>query len=79
LLNGEVQMKRIVMALVLAGVVGGVVGPSDASAATYRRSGPGPVVRFFGTRLYYSNAFRGLIPGTGIGGFRRPAFGYRGY
>lgn len=38
-----------------------------------------PARRYFGTRLYYSNAFRGMIPGTGYGGFRRPAFGNRGY
>jgi hypothetical protein len=68
------------MALVFVGMIGFAFGPSEASAAnrgtSYRG---GPVGRAFATRLYYSNAFRGLIPGTGYGGFRRPAFGYRGY
>ncbi|MCE9608109.1 MAG: hypothetical protein K8U03_24755 [Planctomycetia bacterium] len=75
-------MRRILLALILMGVVGAVAAPSEASAAYSRsvsRGGGGVVGRAFATRLYYSNAFRGLIPGTGYGGFRRPAFGYRGY
>ena len=73
-------MKRFLIPLVFVGVIGLGVSPDEASAAdggtSYRG---GPIARAFATRLYYSNAFRGLIPGTGYGGFRRPAFGYRGY
>ena len=72
-------MRRIVLALALIAVMGVSLAPSDASAAYRSRGGGSLIGRAFATRLYYSNAFRGLIPGTGYGGFRRPAFGYRGY
>ena len=73
-------MRRIVLALALIGLVGTAAAPSEASAGYNRsRIGNGFVGRAFMTRLYYSNAFRGTIPGTGYGGFARPAFGYRGY
>lgn len=73
-------MRHILLSVAVAGLIGTFMGPGEASAA-YRRTGAGggPVTRYFATRLYYSNAFRGLIPSTGYGGFRRPAFGYRGY
>ena len=70
-------LTRIVVGLMLVGAMAAVAAPSEASAANGRLlQGAG---RAIGVRLYYSNAFRGLIPGTGYGGFRRPAFGYRGY
>jgi hypothetical protein len=75
-------MKRLVSAVVLVVLFATILAPSEATAAPRRpisQGGGGPVVRFFATRLYYGNAFRGLIPGTGYGGFRRPAFGNRGY
>jgi hypothetical protein len=72
-------MKRIVLTLALVGLASVVFTPSEASAS-YRRSGGGGLLsRTLGVRLYYSNFGRGLIPGTGYGGFRRPAFGNRGY
>lgn len=69
--------KRIVMGMIFCGVIGLAAAPSEASAANGRLVQAAG--RAIGVRLYYSNAFRGLIPGTGYGGFRRPAFGYRGY
>jgi hypothetical protein len=72
-------MKRIVMAAVLFGMLSFAAAPSEASAAYRRSGGPGLLARTLGVRLYYSNAFRSYIPGTGYGGFARPAFGYRGY
>lgn len=55
------------------------VSKAHSGSTVHHVSNSGPVRRYFGTRLYYSNAFRGMIPGTGYGGFRRPAFGNRGY
>lgn len=52
---------------------------AHARSTSRSYGGGGIVSRTLGTRLYYSNAFRGVIPGTGYGGFRRPAFGNRGY
>lgn len=52
---------------------------STSTSRKFHNVSSGPVRRYFGTRLYYSNAFRGMIPGTGYGGFRRPAFGNRSY
>lgn len=74
-------MRRIVLAMALIGIVGTALAPSEASAWYGRvwQGRPGILSQTVGVRLYYSNAFRGLIPGTGYGGFRRPAFGYRGY
>ena len=69
--------KRIVMGMIFCGVIGMAGMPREASAANGRLVQAAG--RAIGVRLYYSNAFRGLIPGTGYGGFRRPAFGYRGY
>ena len=69
--------KRIVTPLLVSGVIGIAATPREASAANGRLMHAAG--RAIGVRLYYSNAFRGLIPGTGYGGFRRPAFGYRGY
>lgn len=74
-------MRRILFMLVLVMSASLAVGPGEASAANGRliRGGVRLVGREFATRLYYSNAFRSYIPGTGYGGFARPAFGYRGY
>lgn len=75
-------MKRVVLALAVICSMAMAASPGEASAA-YRRplsqGGGGPLMRAFAIRLYYSNFGRSYIPGTGYGGFARPAFGWRGY
>lgn len=75
-------MKRWMLTLVALGVIAFAAAPREASAAYRTRiseGGGGPLVRAFAVRLYYSNFGRSYIPGTGYGGFARPAFGRRGY
>ena len=75
----EDSMKRVLFVLALVGL-SAVAAPGEASArGSPLRTGAGLIGQAFLVRLYYSNAFRSYIPGTGYGGFARPAFGYRGY
>lgn len=75
-------MKRVVLALAVICSMVIAASPQEASAAYPRplsQGGGGPIARALAVRLYYSNFGRSYIPGTGYGGFARPAFGWRGY
>lgn len=75
-------MKRWMWTLAALGAIALGAAPTEASAAYRTRisqGAGGPLVRALAIRLYYSNFGRSYIPGTGYGGFARPAFGWRGY